>query len=204
MATQLKSTLMTMLLFGFANFAQATSILMNSGDRAIFTFDFSGLDISAANAFEFQLDTTLPDDNPFLYFDLDFNFYDELNEVPHFSWSGSEFVSPTLLIGFGAYASLYDDPINYLELGFNSVDSISPATVRMSIFATAFTDSSSNGQAIARVAGVPSIVPVPETFALLFAALAGLVLARTNPLAAVFSSPEQKPSQGRRPFLSQS
>jgi hypothetical protein len=195
MAMQLRTLLVMLLLFGFANLTQATPILLDSGERAIFTFDFSGLDISAANAFEFQLDTTLADGSPFLYFDLDFNLYDELGDAAISSCCGSSFVSPTLLIGVGAYAALYDDPINYLELGFNEVEGIAPTTVRMSVTASAYTNTSPNGQFIARVAGVPSIVPVPATFALLFVALAGLILTRTTPSVSARSPANQVFSQ---------
>lgn len=164
---------------GWIGKAAATPILLNPGERAIFSFDFSGMDISAAQGLEYRLETTLADGTPFLFFDLDFNLYDELGEAAHTSCCNGNPVSPSLSIHLGPFAAFYDDPISYLELGFNEVE-FSPAAVRMSITATALTDNGPNPQEVARVVGVPSIVPTPATIVLLVIALAGLVLARAT------------------------
>ena len=177
-----KCLFLTLVLCGFTNVAQAAPILISSGESAIFKFDFSPTDISAADHFSYIWNTTGADGSAIAFFEMTFNLFDELGEAPIFS-HGPDLYSPSLLLS-GVFPPLTSDPISYLEVSFLSADGIAPSSVLMSITAEAY-QNGEFGELIQRVDGVASSVPVPATTLLLCLALYGLALSRCQRTDAV-------------------
>jgi hypothetical protein len=169
-----KKLLLALLVCSVANVVQSMPILLNSGDSAIFKFDFSPMNSSAANGFAYTWNTTLADGSSIALFEMSFSLFDELGEAPILSYGPDSSVPDFQLSGI--FPTIADDPLSYLVVNFFSADGIETSSVLMSITAEAYQD----GELVADAIGVASKVPAPATIALFSLALAGLSSSRVR------------------------
>lgn len=175
-----------LLLFFIPATSQAAPILLQPGDRAVFQFDFSPIDISSVGTIRYEWFTqaipSIPSTEGVPIFEWSYGIFDELGEEPVLLRPSNLFSTTFLhfISNHSLRRTLFDDPISYIVLDFQGVSvlnadgfrELAQSMVSMELSASVFVGSD-NSAIIAQVEGIGT-VPSPSVLTLFAIALVSL------------------------------